>query len=433
MAKVYANRLLTSIDVGTTKICVLIAQHLDGDQVEILGIGKAPSDGLRKGVVVDIAKTIRSIRLAVQEAELMAGVKIEFAAVGISGAHITTCNSHGVVPIKRGDITQQDIDSALAAAQAISILNGQQILHVLPQYFVIDGTERVHDPLGMHGVRLEVQAHIILGATASVQNLVKCCEAAGVKVDDIILEQLASGQAVLSSDERQLGVGVLDIGGGTSDLAIYQDGSIRHTKVIPIAGNHFTHDLAIGLRTTIEDAERVKVQYGLALAPHGEDIEKELAFNELEHNEPTFSDHDADELIEIAMIGGNGKKWTKRTDLIEILQPRAQELLSLAHEEIIKKQLQQFITTGMVLTGGGALLRGMRELAEPIFGIPIRIGKPHITFDIPESLQSPIYATGYGILLLIIKKRNKNTLGMLNGPFATKVFERMKSWVLDFF
>ncbi len=275
MAKVYANRLLTSIDVGTTKICVLIAQHLDGDQVEILGIGKAPSDGLRKGVVVDIAKTIRSIRLAVQEAELMAGVKIEFAAVGISGAHITTCNSHGVVPIKRGDITQQDIDSALAAAQAISILNGQQILHVLPQYFVIDGTERVHDPLGMHGVRLEVQAHIILGATASVQNLVKCCEAAGVKVDDIILEQLASGQAVLSSDERQLGVGVLDIGGGTSDLAIYQDGSIRHTKVIPIAGNHFTHDLAIGLRTTIEDAERVKVQYGLALAPHtGEDIAK---------------------------------------------------------------------------------------------------------------------------------------------------------------
>lgn len=413
MAKVNANRLLTSIDVGTTKICVLIAQQLDEDHVEILGIGKAPSNGLRKGVVVDIAKTIHSIRLAIQEAELMAGVKIEFAAIGISGAHIAACNSHGVVPIKRGDITQLDIDSALAAAQAISILNGQQILHVLPQYFVIDGTERVHDPLGMHGVRLEVQAHIILGATASVQNLVKCCEAAGVKVNDIILEQLASGHAVLSNDERQLGVGVLDIGGGTSDLAIYQDGSIRHTKVIPIAGNHFTHDIAIGLRTTIDDAERIKVQHGLAWAPSSEGIENAS--------------------IEIAMIGGDGNRLIQCTNLIEIIQPRAQELLSLAHEEIIKERLQQFITTGIVLTGGGSLLRGMREVAEPIFGIPVRIGNPHVTFDIPESLQSPIYATGYGILLHIIKKRNKNTLSMLNGPFATKVFERMKSWVLDFF
>jgi len=421
MAKVYANRLLTSIDVGTTKICVLIAHCLDGDNVEIIGIGKAPSDGLRKGVVVDIAKTIHSIRLAIQEAQLMAGVKIEFAAIGISGAHITACNSHGVVPIKRGDITQQDIDSALAAAQAISILNGQQILHVLPQYFIIDGTERVHDPLGMHGVRLEVQAHIILGATASVQNLVKCCEAAGVKVNDIILEQLASGQAVLSNDERQLGVGVLDIGGGTSDLAIYQDGSIRHTKVIPIAGNHFTHDIAIGLRTTIDDAERIKVQHGLAWAPSHKNAEGELDYQE------------KDMLIEIAMIDGIGKKLIKRTDLIDIIQPRAQELLSLAHEEIIKERLQQFITTGMVLTGGGALLRGICQVAEPIFGIPVRIGKPHILFDIPESLQNPMYATSYGILLHILKKRNKNTLSMLNGPLAVKVFERMKSWVLDFF
>lgn len=418
MAKVNTNRLITSIDVGTTKICVLIAQHLDENHVEILGIGKAPSDGLKKGVVVDIAKTIHSIRMAIQEAELMAGVKIEFGAVGISGAHITACNSHGVVPIKHGAITQQDIDNALAAAQAISIQNGQQILHVLPQYFIIDGTERVHDPLGMHGVRLEVQAHIILGATASVQNLVTCCESAGVKVNDIILEQLASGHAVLSSDERQLGVGVLDIGGGTADLAIYQDGSIRHTKVIPIAGNHFTHDIAIGLRTTIEDAERIKVRFGLAWAPADE-------------NEDELDEHDA--LIEVAMIGGNGKKLIRRSDLMAIIQPRAQELLALAHEEIIKERLQQFITTGMVLTGGGSLLRGMRELAEPIFGIPVRIGNPHITFDIPESLQSPIYATGYGILLHVLKKKNINTLNMLNGPFAVKVFERMKSWVLEFF
>jgi cell division protein FtsA len=422
MGKIYTNRLLTSIDVGTTKICVLIAQQLDENHIEILGIGKVPSDGLRKGVVVDIAKTIHSIRLAIQEAQLMAGVKIESAAIGISGAHITSCNSHGVVPIKRGNITQQDIDSALAAAQAISIERGQQILHVLPQYFIIDGTEKVHDPLGMHGVRLEVQAHIILGAIASVQNLVKCCESAGIKVDDIILEQLASAYAVLSYDERKLGVGVLDIGGGTSDLAIYQDGSIRHTKVIPIAGNHFTHDLAIGLRTTIDDAERIKVHHGLTLIPCVEKID---------HDGELYQD--TDPLLEIAMIGGNGKKLIRRSELIDIIQPRAQELLHLAHEEIIKEHLQQYITTGMVLTGGGSLLRGMRELAEPIFGVPVRIGNPHITFDIPESLQSPIFATGYGILLHGVQKRNKNTLGVLNGPFAVKVFERMKSWVLDFF
>ena len=222
MAKGFNEKIITAIDVGTTKICVLVAKKLDDDSVEIIGVGKAPSDGLKKGVVIDVSKTIHSIRAAVKEAELMAGIPIESVSVGISGAHIQSLNSHGVVPIKRGEIKQQDVAAVLAAAKAIPIPEGQQVLHILPQYFMIDGRDKVLDPVGMHGIRLEVQAHIIMGAIASVQNLVKCCEMAGVAVTDIILEQLASAQAVLSEDERKLGVGVVDIGGGTSDLAIYQ-------------------------------------------------------------------------------------------------------------------------------------------------------------------------------------------------------------------
>src|SRR5579871_6389307 len=250
MARIFSDRLLVAIDVGTTKICVIVAQQLDNQAVEVVGIGKAPSDGLRKGVVVDVAKTIQSIKAAVKEAEIMAGIEIDAASIGISGGHIQSVNSHGVVPLRRGEIRLQDIENVIAAAKAIPVPEGQQILHVLPQYFMVDSHNKVHYPLGMHGIRLEVMAHIILGATASVQNLVKCCETAGIKVTDIVLEQLASAQAVLSPDERELGIAVLDIGGGTSDLALYQQNNIRHTKVIPVAGNHFTNDIAVGLRTT---------------------------------------------------------------------------------------------------------------------------------------------------------------------------------------
>ena len=237
---------------------------MGGGQVEIIGVGKSPSDGLRKGVVVDIAKSVHSITRAVKESEMMAGVPVESAYVGIAGGHIQSVNSHGVVGIKRGQIRQSDIMNVLDAAKAIPIPEGQQILHVLSQYFIIDGRDKVHNPVGMHGVRLEVYAHIITGSVASVQNLISCCEQTDVRVKDIILEQLASADAVLSSDERELGVAVLDIGGGTSDLAIYQNGSIRHTMVLPVAGNHFTNDLAIGLRITLDESERIKKEYGIA-------------------------------------------------------------------------------------------------------------------------------------------------------------------------
>ncbi len=403
--------VITSIDIGTTKICVFIGRILSNQQIEILGIGKAPSDGLHKGVVIDISKTIYSITNAIKEAEIMANIAIDSAYIGISGGHIQSRNSHGVVPVKRGIIRKNDVMHVLAAAQAIPIPEGLQILHVLPQYFIIDGQEKVYDPIGMHGIRLEVQAHIILGAVTSVQNLVKCCEESGVQVNDIILEQLASADAVLSNDECELGVAVLDIGGGTSDLAIYQHGSIRHTMVLPVAGNHFTQDLAIGLRITRNEAERIKKEYGIVCS----------------------SLLERDELIEVEMVQGCDRQVIQRTDLIRILQPRAQELLSLVHDEVITHNLIPFITTGIVITGGGSLLAGMQESAEQLFDMPVRIGKPQVLFDLPETLRNPIYATGYGLIIHALKKMQKKVPLIAQSSFSKRVIERMKSWVSDFF
>lgn len=411
MAKGYNETIIAAIDVGTTKISVLVARRLAGEQLEIIGIGKAPSHGLHKGVVVDVAKTIYAIRAAVKEASLMAGMPIESATIGISGGHIQSINSHGLIPLKRGEVTESDIAAVLAAAQAIPIPQGQQILHVLPQYYVIDGKEKVTDPLHMHGIRLEVQAHIIMGAVTSVQNLITCCQSAGVTVTDIVLEQIASAQAVLSADERELGVAVLDIGGGTSDFAVYQHGSIRHTKVIPVAGNHFTNDIAVGLSTTIKDAERVKKAFGVA---------DSRALKQ-------------DSSIDLEMVQGGQKQVVRTTDLIRILEPRAQELLSLVHDEIITHKLAPLMPAGLVLTGGGSLLTGMRELATSIFHVSVRIGHPKVPFSMPESLQSPIYATSYGLLLHTIRKHNDNQMSDASGPLIKRVFNRMKAWMVDFF
>lgn len=410
MARIFNDRIMVSIDVGTTKMCVLVARQLDGDRFEIIGVGKAPSDGLRKGVVVDVSKAVRSIRQAVKEAELMAGITIESAYVGISGGHIVSINSHGVVPIKRGQIDSGDVERALAAAQAVPIEKDHQILHVLPQYFVIDARDKVTEPIGMHGIRLEVQAHIIMGAVASVQNLVHCCQMAGVKVKDIILEQLASADAVLSKDERELGVAVLDIGGGTSDLALYQHGSIRHTMVLPVAGNHFTNDVAIGLRTTLADAERIKKEYGC------------VYFDMLEKDDP----------IEIEKVHGNDRQTVRESDLAYILRPRAQELLRLVYEEIAKRKLLVLMPAGLVLTGGGSLLRGMQESAHSLFDIPVRIGRPQVEFESPNSLYSPIYATGYGLLVHALKKQS-GSFGQVSGPVYKRVLASMRTWVADFF
>jgi len=411
MARVFKDRIVTAIDVGTTKICVLIAQRLADNQLEILGVGKAPSNGLSKGVVVNVAKTVRSVKSALEEAELMAGFEIESAYVGISGGHIQSVNSHGVVPIKKGSVRSSDIESVLNAARAVPVAEGYQILHVLPQYFVVDGQDRLSDPTDMSGVRLEVQAHIILGAITSVQNLVKCCESAGIKVNDIILEQLASADAVLSDDEKELGSAVLDIGGGTSDLALYRYGSIRHTMVLPVAGNHFTQDIAIGLRTTNKEAERIKKEYGLACR------------HLIEH----------DFTITIKDVHGTLDKQISQQTLTHILEARTRELLELIKQEIKEKQLESFVQAGFVITGGGSLLGGIQEIAHIIFKKPVRIGIPDIVYALPESLSSPVYATSYGLLVHAVKKQGDNVIHALSGPLYKKIFARMSSWVSDFF
>jgi cell division protein FtsA len=410
MAKVFSDRLVVSIDVGTTKICVLVAHVLDKDHLEIIGVGKAPSDGLKKGVVVDIKKTVNSIKAAIKEAELMANVTINTAAIGISGGHIQSTNSQGMIAIKHGDIRESDVAAVMNAARAVAVPEGTQILHALPQYYIIDSREKVQNPIGMHGIRLEVQAHIIMGAIASVQNLVKCCQMADIKVTDIVLEQLASASAVLSEDEREIGVAMLDIGGGTSDLAIYQNGNIRHTYVLPVAGNHFTNDVAIGLRTSIKEAERVKKEYGLA------------HINLLEN----------DEYIHLETVQGGVDQTILRSDLLSILAPRAHELLSLVHEEIITKKLTHMMPSGLVLTGGGALLPGMKELAEELFNMPVRIGMVRVDHDLPVMLQSPIFATGYGLLKQVLEQR-AHAMDKISGPTVNRILNRMKSWVTDFF
>jgi len=410
MGKVFSN-IITAIDIGTTKICVLIARKISDDQVEVLGIGRSPSHGLSKGVVVDIAKTVRSIKQAVDEAQLMAECEIESAYIGVSGAHIQSFNSMGAVPIKRMSVTQEDIDAVLDAAKAVSIEKGQKVLHVLPQYFTVDGQDKIENPIGLHGVRLEVVVHLITGSIASIQNLIKCCEMVGIKVQDIVLEQLASADGVLSIDERQLGVAVLDIGGGTSDFAVYQNGTIRFTKVIPIAGNHFTNDLAVGLRANITDAERIKREAGYV----GFDKSKL-------HGE-----------VEVVMAQGEQTKIANKQHVAFVLQARAQELLLMINKEIDQSDLKKFMTTGLVITGGGALLQGIDELAKELLLLPVRIGVPKTEQIIPDSLQNPIYATGYGLLIFALKNSKNKSMDSLQGPLVTKIFIRMKSWMSDFF
>lgn len=410
MARHNNDSIITSIDVGTTKICVFIARKVAG-RLEIIGIGKSPSHGLEKGVVVDVAKTINSIIYAVKEAEMMAGFRINSAYIGISGGHINAINSSGVVPVKHGQIRQADVTQALEAAQAIPIEKDRKILHVLPQYFIINGQDRVNDPIGMHGVRLEVQAHIITGSISSVQNLIYCCQGAGIEVIDIVLEQIASADAVLSEDEKMLGVAVLDIGGGTSDLALYKNAAVRHTKVIPIAGNHVTNDIAIGLRIMKSEAERVKKIYGYA----------------------SSALIDQEQLIEVEMMHGEDLQVIRLSDLVRIIELRIKELFRFVNNEIILNNLHCFMTNGLVLTGGGALLNGIHVVAENIFDCPVRIGKPRVFFDLLETLQSPLYATGYGLLIYVLNNENKITMNKQEGPLSQRVFEKMKLWIADFF
>lgn len=405
-----ADRHIVAIDVGTTKICVLIAQYVGSELVDIIGIGKAPSEGLAKGVVVDIAKTVQSIKTAVREAELMSGISIDSAYVGIAGSHIHAYNSHGIVPIKRGEITDADIANVIDSAKAIALPEGQQILHVLPQFFIIDGTDKIQTPRGMHGIRLEAQVHVITGSVASVQNLIKCVELAGVKVADVVLEQLASAEAVLSDDERQLGVGMLDIGGGTSDFALYNNGAIKHTYVLPVAGNRITADVAVCLKTTLADAERIKKEFGHA------------ALHQMQE----------DHAITIQRVEGTNTQQVQLSHVVRIIEPRVRELLTLVHENLVEHNVASLMPTGLVITGGGSMLRGIDQLAEEIFNVPVRCASPRTTRELSTLIDHPMYATGYGLLRFALKKMDTNN-GQMNSGYTGRIMSRMKSWVADFF
>ena len=409
MKTISPENIILALDVGTTKICALIAQK-QGNELSIIGIGKSPSLGLARGIVVDITPAVYAIKAAIKEAELMAGCTVESAYVGISGSHIQAIHSHGMIPIKHGEVRPYDIAHVIETAQTIVIPEGQKILHVIPQWYIIDGHQRVRDPLGMYGVRLEAQVHIITGGVTSVQNLIRCCELAGVKVRDIVLEPLASADAVLSPDERELGVAMLDIGGGTSDFAVYQQGSIRHTNIFTVAGNLFTNDIALCLRTTLSDAERIKKDAGIVYYPHPQ---QNLS-------------------LQVETVNGGELHTVTLYDLTEILFARAHELLELIQQDIQKHHIQAFMTTGLVLTGGGSLLNGLKELTQEILSIPVRIGKPRLPALFLETLDNPIYATAYGLLIHALKKQN-NSLNNCHGPLISRVFSRMKSWVIDFF
>jgi cell division protein FtsA len=419
MEKTLLNKEWAAIDIGTTKICVLIAKLNEKGDIEILGIGHNPSHGLKKGVVVDINSTVESIKSAVASAEKMAGTKINNAIVGISGGHVQSFNSQGVVAIRHGEVGQEDIDRVIESAKTIHIPKDREILHILPQYFKVDGQQFIKDSSGMSGVRLESQVHIITGSVSSASNIIKCCEDAGIIVSDIVLETLASAEAVLSKEERELGVGVVDIGGGTSDFAIYKDGRILHSKVLPVAGNLFTRDLAIGLKISLDRAEDIKRKYGFVSS-----------------KQPFTSSQD---FSNIDLGYGNDGQALDPYALYEVLQPRAQEAFEFIVDDVIDFNLRPFMPFGLVLTGGGSLLGGIKELASEVFGMPTRLGRPQNNLNsqgesfVPDVLKSPVYSTGYGLLIYASRGKDLTLAQSSSGPLVSRVCKRMKSWLYDFF
>lgn len=403
------RNMVVGLDIGTTKICSIIGEKTS-DGIEIVGIGTSPSKGLKKGMIIDIEATIGSIRQAIKGAEKMAEYAIETVYTGISGSHIKSFNSHGVTAVKKREVKRSDIKRSIDAARAITIPADREIIHVLPQEFIVDDQGGIRDPLGMSGMRLEAKVHVVTGAVTSAQNLVKCANRTGLDVKDIILQQLASSEAVLTAEEKELGVALVDMGGGTTDTAIFFNGNISFTSVIPIGGNHFTSDIALGLRTPIKEAERIKKEYGSAF---------------------THSVN-RDEKIEIMSADGKENRMVSRRALCEIIEPRAEEVLELVHKEIMKSELIDFIGSGVVLTGGASMLLGIKEMAEKVFKLPVRIGYPQGVKGLKEVVNSPIYATGVGLVLYgDNKKSNHNFNG--KGNLLSALAQRMKSWFLEIF
>lgn len=410
--------VVVGLDIGTTKICCIIAEIADdrsfypsSTHIDIVGIGTAPSKGLRRGVVVNIDDTVESIGKAVEEAELMAGVEVSTVHVGIAGGHIKSFNSTGVVAVKDKEIIPQDVQRVLDAAKAVAIPMDREVIHTIPQEYIVDDQDGIRDPIGMNGVRLEVKVHIVTGAVSSAQNLVKCANRAGLNVSEICLEPLASSDAVLTNDEKELGVMLIDIGGGTSDFAIYREGSIVHTGVLALGGNHITNDIALGLRTPQHEAEKLKIQYGCAMS----------------------SLVKPDETIDVPGVGGRKPRILSRRHLAEIIEPRVEEIFMLIQREVMKAGLQDLLSGGIVITGGSTLLPGMPELAEFIFEMPVKRGIPLEVGGLKDVVQSPKFATGVGLVLNGAKNVVKAKFPIREKNIYDKIRVSMSTWIKDLF
>ena len=401
--------IIVGLDIGTTKICAVVGD-VHPEAIEIIGIGTHPSEGLRKGVVINIEKTVNSIKEAIEEAETMAGCEISSVYAGIAGGHIKGFDSHGVIALKEREVTKKDIDRVIEAASAVAIPMDREVIHVLPQEFIVDEQDGIVDPLGMAGVRLEAKIHIVTGAVTSAQNIIKCANRAGLDVCDIVLESLASSEAVLSDEERNLGAALIDFGGGTTDMAVFSKGSIKHTSVLALGGDNLTYDISIGLRTPRLEAEKIKIKYGCGLSSM---IAK-------------------DETIEVPGVGGRKPRVLSRQILGEILEPRVEEIFTMIHNELARSGYESMINSGIVITGGSAELAGIPELAEQIFDSPARTGFPKGIGGLVEVVDKPMYATAVGLVLYGAKRNQEGKKFRIRDTnIFGRVMDRMKKWFKD--
>lgn len=406
MPKKPDKNLIAGLDIGTSKVVALVGNVLPSGQIDIIGVGCHPSKGLKKGVVVNIDATVNAVQEAIKEVEQMSGVEIRSVYTGIAGSHIRSFNSHGIVAIRDLEVTALDVDRVIDAAKAVAIPADQKTLHVLPQEFIIDNQEGIREPIGMSGVRLEAKVHMITGAVSAAQNIVKCVRRCGLEVDDIILEQLASSYAVLTEDERQLGVCLIDIGGGTTDIAVFADGAIRHTAVIPIAGDQVSNDIAVALRTPTQSADNIKIHYGCAM--------KDMAT--------------AEEVVEVPSVGDRAARRLSRMTLSAVIEPRFEELFTLVLQELERADVDGILSSGIVITGGSARMEGIVELAEAIFKMPVRLGIPRNISGLEEMVCNPIFSTGVGLLQYGYQSRLANRFELDANLGFTGFFNRMKSW-----
>jgi cell division protein FtsA len=406
------ERYVVGLDIGTSKVCTVIGEIVEEGGLDVIGIGSAESKGLKRGVVVNLEAAVESIKKSIEEAELMAGVEVGSVHLGISGPHIKGFNSRGVVAVagKNREVTKDDVRRAIDAARAVSLPAGREIIHVLPQDFVVDEQEGIGAPVGLTGARLEVNVHIVTGSQTATQNLVACVNRAGVEVSDTVISQLAAAEAVLTPDEKELGVALVDIGGGTADLAIFERGSLWHTAVVAVGGDHFTNDIAVGLRTPIPEAEKIKRRVGCALSGMVEE----------------------DETIEVASVGGRRPRVMARRLLSDILQPRAEEVFHLVWDEISKSGHEKSLNSGLVLTGGGAVLEGMSEIAEQIFDLPIRRGIPTGLGGLADHVGNPAYSTAVG-LVQYAERHRAPVNDMSGGGAFTRVMGRLRTVFKEFF